>query len=109
MAVRSKRLFGPTALGAASAVVYTAPSGETAIVKELSFSNAAALAQNVTLWIGAAVAANIIGGVTVPAGSVLLVPNQFLCLSAGEQLRMQYSGVGGTVAGHGAELEGIAD
>lgn len=109
MATRSKRLFGPTNIAAGPTVVYTCPAGETAIVKQLSFSNAAALAQTVALYINANTANSIVGGATVPAASALVLTGWFLVLQPGDTLRIGWSGTGGAVSGHGAELEGVAD
>lgn len=109
MPVRSKRLFGPLAVGTGGTTVYTCPAGETALVKHLTFVNGSNLATTLQVGVGGLLVGNLVAQFSVPAqGSVALV-SWFLVLQPGETLRMGTTLGNVTVAGFGAELEGVAD
>lgn len=109
MPVRSKRLFGPTTVGAGAAVLYTCPAGETAILKDLRIGPGALGGITTTLYIGAAVAANRVLVVSQNAGDWFVGTGEFLVLQPGEVLRATSGAAGVQITGCGAELEGVAD
>lgn len=109
MAVRSKRLWGPTAVGTVNVSLYTAPAGETALVKHLSIVSANALVQVVTFRINGTGAANDVAHISVPALGDVQLPSWFWVLNPGDVLRAVGSRGDLNVAGFGAELEGSAD
>lgn len=108
MAVRTKRLVAAT-VGATTAVVYTTPAGETAIVKNISLRNTAPLLAN-----NALVAVRVAGvdygilAINLNAGATtLLAP--YCVLQPGTSLVVSSSQAGLQVYVSGAELEGVAD
>lgn len=109
MAVRSKRLFGPTSVAASQVLVYTCPAGETAILKQLTVHNPGALPQVFTMRLNGSNAANTILAESIEAGLATHLEGLFIVLSGGGTLHVAGAAVGLFVAGFGAELEGIAD
>ena len=109
MAVRSKRLAGPTALAAGSNLLYTCPSGETALVKFVTIVNAGAVGRAVTIYVGSAVAAHAVYSTALAVGASQTL-DWFLVLHPGEELRAAPSAATDVVVSvSGAELEGVAD
>lgn len=109
MAVRSKRLFGPALVSTTNIALYTCPPGETALIKSLSLFNQGALAAAIVLHINGTGANTIVLSVSVGAGLSALDVPRFLVLHPGDVLRGVTSQGNFTVAGYGAELEGVAD
>jgi len=109
--VRSKRLFGPTTATTTAALVYTAPAGETAIIKQLYFANATAVATTVILRVNVNDAAHTFFSGAVAASGTASFPDFFLCLADGETLYVLTTAATSqvVVSAHGAELEGVAD
>lgn len=109
MAVRSKRLAGPQALAAGSNLLYTCPSGETALVKMVTYANAGAVGRAVNLYIGSAILAHLVDQQTLAVGQIVQ-RTTWLVLVEGEELRAAPSAATDVVVSvHGAELEGLAD
>lgn len=109
MPVRSKRLTAPTTVGIAQVALYTAPDGETVIVKHLAFVNTAVLANSVKLRLnGSTDAANIMQFSVAGGGDHQMFP-AFLVLQPGDVLSAIASTASAIVTLFGAELEGVAD
>jgi len=104
VAVRSRRLWGPVALPAASAavVVYTVPAGRTAVVRglvtynDLGIANQITLKINGALWWGNNFANNQL---------VAVVPTEVV-LSPGDVLRCSCT-LASHVTGFGSLLDGV--
>lgn len=110
MAVRTKRLFGPITVTAATAVVYTCPAGETAIIKNLSFADQGAASPTIRLYINGTGVAARIASAPIQSGQWNLADSLFIVLSDGDELYMSANVASNTtVCGFGAELEGVAD
>lgn len=107
MAVRSARLFGPTALNSTWLTVYTVPSGRTAIIRTLTLANTDTATQG-TLVIG-------VNGtdhddrlftIVMPAGTTQRI-DSFLVLNPGDTLRaIRQTSTEMCLAGFGALLLG---
>jgi hypothetical protein len=113
MGVRSKRLFhGAMAAANAWSTVYTAPSGETVLIKGLSLVNTAGADQRIDLGINGTNASQRLVEQLVPAASSVVL-NVFFVLQPGDTLRARCgSGASPTACAvyvGGAELEGVAD
>ena len=109
MAVRSKRLFGPVAIGTATSPIYTCPAGETALLKSLWLWPTGPTVSAVSVFINGTAAANQIGLIIVPNSAEIRLAGQFLVLHPGDTLTLRTNLGTATVAGFGAELEGVAD
>lgn len=109
MAVRSKRLFGPLALGTGVTGIYQCPAGETAIIKHISLVNPAALATTVTLYLGGSASTNRMWLEPIAGTAGLQFVDLFIVLADGETLRGQTGNSGTLITAYGAELEGVAD
>lgn len=109
MAVRSKRLWGPSGSAGAGTPIYTCPADETTIVKQINYVNNAAIAVAAALYLDGGLGGNIIDSFTVPGTGSLVRSEQFIVLQPGQTLRLAPSGGGVISAGFGAQLEGVAD
>lgn len=109
MAVRSKRLWDVATVGAGHSTLYTAPAGETALLKQLTLVNASALANLFTLKLNGTSGADSIMAIVVPAQGGELVSGLFVVLQPGDILRAVAGAASIFCAGFGAELEGVAD
>lgn len=109
MAVRSKRLWGPTAVGTGNTVVYTCPAGETALLKHISLANVTALSQTLRLRLNGTNQTDNIVDVAIPSTSAIQLTDLFIVLHPGDVLRAISSSANCIVTGYGAELEGVAD
>ena len=66
----AKRLFGPAALGNATATKYTVPAGLATVIRHIHVSNPSAAAVDLTLGIGAdAAGTRLFDGYPIPADS----------------------------------------
>lgn len=109
MAVRSKRLWGPTVVGLVDVVLYTAPAGETPVLKHLSIVNNAALSGEFILKVnGTTNSAAIYRNNVTSTGNAQLV-NAFMVLQPGDVVRGISSVASMVCSAYGAELEGVAD
>lgn len=109
MAVRSKRLWAPTTVSTANVVLYTAPAGETTLVKLITVCNIAALGSTLfSLRLNGTGGAQLVAQVSIPNGGDAWVEG-FLVLQPGDILRGQAGQPSLIVSGFGAELEGVAD
>lgn len=109
MAVRSKRLFGPTTIGVVSVTLYTAPAGETALVKLLTAVNVALVGStSLQLRLNGTSGANLIAIANVPNGADQWLEG-FVVMQPGDVLRGIASQASIICTGFGAELEGVAD
>lgn len=109
MAVRSKRLFGPTSVSTGSTLVYTCPAGETALLKHLSIANLAALGNTWSLRLNGTGGAQTIAAGTVPAGEAVQLTGLFVVMHPGDTLRCTAGQASVALTAFGAELEGVAD
>ena len=113
MAVRTKQLGGTNNIGTASSVIYTVPSGETTIIKEVSIYNRHATNPvTVTIGRGAAAAATNNGTFireTIQPQTALRI-SLWMVVAATVQISAIASiATAATVYMSGAELEGVAD
>lgn len=109
MGVRSKRLWGPTTVTTATSIVYTAPAGETTLVKLITAVNIAALGSTLlSLRINGTLGGQLVGQKVIPNGQDQWIEG-FLVLQPGDILRATASQASLIVSGFGAELEGVAD
>lgn len=109
MPVRSKRLFGPVNVGTGNFTVYTCPAGETALLKDITIFNQAAVTNVVALRLNGNTQNQTIEGVTVGGGGSVVLSGRFIVLHPGDTLRVQATVASINITGYGAELEGIAD
>jgi hypothetical protein len=109
VAVRSKRLWGPTAVAASPVVLYTCPVGETALIKQVNVGPGSLGGSIFTLYLGAATAANELAVISIGNNAWALVSDLFIVLHPGDVLRGVYVAAGCRISGFGAELEGVAD
>lgn len=86
MAVRSRRLFGPTVITNALAAIYTVPAGRTAIVRTTWIYNQNVATQNVRMTVNGTAVSDSIGNFEVPAGRGLQLGVE-LVLNPGDVLR----------------------
>lgn len=110
MAVRSKRLFGPTAVSNASSVIlYTCPAGETALIKHVEVGPGGIGGTDVTVYLNASAPNNRIHVHRIGNGDWHTERSIFWVLHPGDTLRA-ITNLGTVVmSGFGAELEGVAD
>lgn len=109
MAVRTKRLVGPTTVTNTVAIVYTCPANKTALIKNIMIADQGSTATIMRFFIGTNTLPNRILQIdTNPGGTVTWNPT-FIVLAAGEVLRAQLAAAGNfTLTAHGAELDGVA-
>lgn len=109
MAVRSKRLFGPTGVGTGFVTLYTCPAGETALLKCLTVANTAALGNTTLFRLNGTGPTTQLFALTVGIGGADVVNELFIVLGPGDTLRASSTQTSMVVTGFGAELEGVAD
>lgn len=109
MAVRSKRLWGPTVVSTADVLLYTCPDGETALVKHLTVVNNAALPSLMLIRLNGETGSSNIYSLTIASTAHSQLVNAFWVLRPGDQLHAIAERASSIVAGFGAELEGVAD
>lgn len=109
MAVRSKRLWGPTSFTTGPTTLYTAAAGETVIIKQLTVANTAVAGNLTTFFLNGNAGSNTLFQVPTNAQGTAHVEGLFLVLNPGDFLRATNALSGAVVAGFGAELEGFAD
>lgn len=109
MAVRSKRLWGPTTVSTSAVTLYTCPAGETAIIKQVSHFNTGVVQQAVSLGINGTGNGQLVVVMSTAATSTTNLLEQFIVLHPGDTLRAIANAGNATVTGYGAELEGVAD
>ncbi len=108
--VRSKRLWGPTGITSAGTLLYTAPAGETALIKSIAFGASGGSGSGFTFYIGSVTAAHLLYLVSWGVGNPTRMDGLFWVLQPGEELRAVLNGTGTSYCtGFGAELEGVAD
>lgn len=90
MAVRSKRILGPTQLSTSLTTVYTVPSGRTAIVRTAYIYNQHSTDVSVLLTINGTGVADRLGNFLVPAARQIVLPAE-LVLNPGDVLRASAS------------------
>lgn len=96
-----RRLFGPVALGAAAATVYTCPTNH-AVIYEIRACNTTGAAVLLTYSLGLdAVGTRQVSGLSIPSGGVY-VKHAMWELDSGELI--QASGLGLTMTGWGEEV-----
>lgn len=108
MAVRTKRLFGPSSVGTSAATVYTCPAGKTAVIKQVSHFNTGVVNQAVSIGINGTGGASLVAVVNTAASSATQLAGQFIVLQPGDTLRAVANAGTATLTGYGAELEGVA-
>jgi len=109
VAVRSKRLWGPTSVGTTAVVLYTCPAGETALLKGVHAFNPGALGVTVTYTLNGTGNSNTILTTSSSSGNINADREQWIVLHPGDVLRAVGSAGTTYVTGFGAELEGVAD
>jgi len=109
MAVRSKRLWGPVSIGTTLSLVYTAPDGETTLLKHLALVNSSAVPNLLSLRLNGTGGADTIVAELVPGQGSVQLTGQFIVLQPGDQLRAIAGSASVFVSGFGAQLEGVAD
>lgn len=109
MAVRSKRLWGPVAVGTSGGVIYTCPAGETALIKNIEGVGSGGLGGSVTFHLNGNGAGNVLHVASLGTGGDVTITDIFWVLQPGDFLRAQTSAGTAIMWGFGAELEGVAD
>lgn len=111
MAVRARRIFGPTQIAASgSATLYTVPSGRTAIVRFCQATNAhATTLGSLGLYLGSVADENRLHIFVMQGGTTS--GNASLTLNPGDVLLAAASAAGGpfTVWGFGSLLDGAPE
>lgn len=106
MAVRSRRLWGPTAGSAAGVVLYLVPADRTVIIKLMTFYNNTALADDVALGVNGSTGTAYIKRFAVGGSQSVSVTDQVI-LNPGDSLRVINTGGNNLrCAGFGALLAG---
>jgi hypothetical protein len=111
VAVRSKRLAAFNGAAPYVQTVYTAPAGETVLVKSIAvYANAA----GVKYFVGAVVAgvgATLYFATPAPPDATAEYFDVWVVLQPGDQITVQTTGVatGARILISGSELEGVAD
>lgn len=108
MAVRTRRLAGPTYLTVATDVlIYTVPADRTAIIKDVVFTNSSATDTPAELGIGGTGNGKTIWKTSVVGASSGVAQLRYLVLQEGELLYAK-AGTGNrlTVSCHGVQLLG---
>lgn len=109
MTVRSLKLFGPATVTGTVAVLYTVPTGVTAVLKDLWVWPNLATVTGLDLFVNGTGAAQHIAHVMLANNGDARLTGLFLCLEPGDTLRAATSGSGNaTVLGSGAKLAGVA-
>lgn len=109
MAVRTRRLWSPTAVGTAGGSLFTCPAGTTAIIKSIGVWPQASTVTGVDFFIGAIAAGNHFRHVVCPNSGDVELEGLFWVLQPGDVLRASTGGVGNaTIAGFGAQLLGVS-
>lgn len=108
MAVRSKRLFGPTTVTTAVTTVFTCPAGYTAVIKNLSLVSAGAIAGDFLLYINGTTAVKLLLKVNVGGGNAVNLAGIFVVLAGGDTLHCTAPAANSTITASGALLFGIA-
>lgn len=113
MAVRSKLLWGPVGLNPnnVDAVLYTVPSGETALIKGLRIVNTSSGSSATVKLRSGTSSSTIFKQVVIPAGTEH-IDDSWTCFPAGTVIRGRIvENIGSVViiTASGAELEGEAD
>jgi hypothetical protein len=109
VAVRSKRLWGPTAVSTLPITLYTSPDGETTLIKCLTLVNNA-IVQNVVLFrVNNDLALSNLQAWTIPGSGSVLERDTFIVLQPGESIRAVATQSATVSCGFGAQLEGVAD
>ncbi len=109
MAVRSKQLWAPTAVGVADVVLYTCPAGETALLKCLTFVNNAAVSTSIVVRLNAANNSAAFVERLIDNNNGLVLNDIFVVLHPGDTVHAIAGLASVVVGGFGAELEGLAD
>lgn len=109
MAVRSKRLFGPTQVSTTIVALYTCPAGETALLKCLTAGVGSIGGTQVRLYLNGNGVTNQLAQLGVGNGESIVLTDLFIVLHPGDVLRGSASTGNLTITGFGAELEGVAD
>lgn len=109
MAVRSKRLFGPSSVALGTVTLYTTPPGETAILKQLTFVNNSVLSNTVLLRLNSDLASSNLIAVVLAGSESRPLGELFIALQPGDFIRAVATASAVIVCGFGAELEGEAD
>lgn len=101
MTTRPAALFGPTAIAAAAAAVYTAPANTTVVFTRIVVTNRTATAAQLTLWLvrsgGARANSNILLGATAggqaigagPSEPYVVTPGAGLVLAPGDAIHAE--------------------
>lgn len=109
MAVRSKRLWGPTTITGSPVLLYTCPAGETALIKQLEVGPAGGIGATVTFYLNGTAVGTRLHSLGLAANSWSSEAGLFIVLHPGDELRAAVSTGSVQVSGFGAELEGVAD
>lgn len=108
MAVRTKQLAAGTQVaGAGVSSVYTAPAGETVILKDVRIWAFAGAVTRCLFTVRSGVATALIDR-ALTSNEVVAIPG-FIVLQAGDQLEALATGNDFRFWASGAELEGVAD
>lgn len=109
MATRSKRLWSgsQTVVGGGNVLVYTAPAGETVLLKTLVFDNQAAVAAVIDVKLGSGTA-NVLSRQALAPGEHRVVET-WLVIPASTPVNISSAVAAVRCQGHGAELEGVTD
>ena len=104
MSDTAKRLAGPTALGTASATLYTVPAATTTILRHIRITNTTATEKKATMGIGAdAIGTRLFSETPIP-GNGGLDWSGFTVLVAAETLRGHGDAAGLTATISGVEV-----
>lgn len=110
MPVRSRRLFLATGVGTSNVTAYTVPADRTAVLKTLSISNTAALANTLFLQSNASGSFQDYGAVAaIPGSGGLEVVNLFMVWHPGEVIRVRAANSGLNIYASGALLFGAPE
>lgn len=109
MAVRTKRLaIGDSAPANAEKTIYTAPAGETVIVKDVRTAQVSGAPTRVVVFVQSGTDRGSLIDEAAPGPTARLVGG-FVVLMPGDQLRVFSQGGVFSAWVSGAELEGLAD
>lgn len=109
MGVRSKRLWGPTPVSTIQVALYTAPAGETSLLKTLCLVNNNTLGNTILFRLNGSAAGNNLLARTIAGSGSDTLTELFIVLQPGDVLNAIATASACIVSGFGAELEGFAD
>lgn len=109
MAVRSRRFFGPTTLGATTAILYTVPAERTAVVRTLTLVNRSAGAVLAVITLNGGASSEGLAYVSLPTQTSTVLTAD-LVLNPGDVLRGFATAAGAVaVAAFGSLLDGAPE